>query len=273
MGALGTGMGAQEVVALLVGVAAGTLGGLIGTGGCSVMLPILDFYMGLPPTLAIGTTLFAVMFTTLSGAYGHLRIRNLDLGTTAVMGGAGTVGVLIGSYIFTGIARTRLSLLNLILGAVFLLPALRMFYEGISGLRGASVSAKSETEGIPGAAAPKALFGFAIGVTTGLVGLGGGYALVPGMIYLFHAPVKLAMGTSLSTMIPLAVVGGLIKLSQGFVRLGIGLPLAAGTVVGAQLGARAIKRVRPATLKALFGAYFLYVSLKYIASYFGVRLW
>ena len=266
-------MGIQEIVALVVGVLAGALGGLIGTGGCSVMLPILDFYLGMPATLAIGTTLFAVIFTTLSGAYGHLKIRNLDLKTTAIMGGAGTVGVLLGSYIFTGIAKTRLSLLNLILGSVFLLPSVRMFYEGLSGLRGPSHQPKEGAKAIPGSALSKAIFGFLVGVTTGLVGLGGGYALVPGMIYLFDAPVKLAMGTSLSTMIPLAVIGGLIKLGQGFVDLAVGLPLALGTIVGAQIGARAIKRVSPATLKVLFGAYFLYVSLKYIASYFGVKLW
>ncbi len=261
------------VLALLVGLAAGTLGGLIGTGGCSVMLPILHFYMGLSSPLAVGTTLFAVIFTTLSGAYGHLKIRNLDAKATAVMGGAGTLGVLLGSYLFTKITRSQVALLDLILGLVFILPSIRMLYEGLKGMRGVPAKGESQLDHIPGSSTAKAAFGFVVGIATGLVGLGGGYALVPGMIYLFNAPVKLTMGTSLSTMIPLAVVGGLIKLKQGFVEMSVGVPLAIGTVIGAQMGARAIKRFRPATLKAIFGLYFLYVSLKYVAAYFGVRLW
>lgn len=108
---------------------------------------------------------------------------------------------------------------------------------------------------------------------TGVVGLGGGYALVPSFIYLFGAPVYITMGTSLATMIPLAVVGGGIKLAQGFVALGAGLILAFGTVIGAQIGATIIKKFKPTTLKLIFGLYFLYVSVKFITAFFGIKIW
>lgn len=117
------------------------------------------------------------------------------------------------------------------------------------------------------------VFGFAVGIATGVAGLGGGYALVPGLIYLFSASVYITMGTSLATMIPLAVVGGGIKLAQGFVDLSKGLLLAAGTIIGAQVGAAIIKRIKPATLKLIFGLYFLYVAAKFIPSYFGIAIW
>ena len=107
----------------------------------------------------------------------------------------------------------------------------------------------------------------------GVVGLGGGYALVPGLIYLFGAPVYLTMGTSLATMIPLALVGGGIKLAGGYVALAAASLLAGGTIVGAQIGAAVIKRFKPANLKLIFGVYFLYVSIKFIAAYFGVSIW
>ena len=103
--------------------------------------------------------------------------------------------------------------------------------------------------------------------------MGGGYALVPGLIYLFGAPVYITMGTSLATMIPLAAVGGGIKLAQGFVDLATGLVLAAGTIVGAQVGAAIIKRFKPATLKLIFGLYFLYVAVKFITAFFGIQIW
>lgn len=68
----------RDIGFLAVGLAAGFLGGIIGTGGCSVMLPVLHFWLGYPAQIAVGTTLFAVIFTAISGGYGHLIRGNLD---------------------------------------------------------------------------------------------------------------------------------------------------------------------------------------------------
>jgi len=253
---------------LLIGLAAGVLGGIIGTGGCSVMLPAIHFWMGYPASVAVGTTLFAVIFTALSGGYGHLIRRNLDVRATLWLGGAGIMGVALGSWLFTVLAD-QAALLGLILGLAFLWPALRMSWEGT----GLSPTRTREGDSIPEHRWGLATFGVAIGVLTGVVGLGGGYALVPGLIYLFGAPVYVTMGTSLATMIPLALVGGGIKLAQGYVAVGAGLLLAIGTVVGAQFGAAVIKRFKPNTLKLVFGLYFLYVATKFITAYFGIKIW
>jgi len=256
------------LVMVVVGFSAGLLGGIIGTGGCSLMLPVIHFWMNYPAPIAVGTTLFAVIFTAVSGGYGHLIRKNLDVRATLWLGGIGLLGVLLGSWIFLFLS-TQTKLLGLILGIVFLWPALRMIKEGI--FRG-KIPTISDSR-IPGTRLGLSLFGFIVGVTTGIAGLGGGYALVPGLIYLFHAPVYVTMGTSLAVMIPLALVGGLIKLLQGFVDIGAGLLLALGTIIGAQVGAAIIKRFKPATLKLIFGVYFLYVSLKFITGYFGITIW
>ena len=258
----------RDLVLVVVGFLAGLLGGLIGTGGCSVMLPVIHFWMGYPASVAVGTTLFAVIFTAISGGYGHLVRRNLDVRAVAWLGGAGIVGVILGSWLFT-MLTAHAKLLGLILGLIFLWPAIRMIGEGVRQRK----MPQREGKTIPGPTWGWALFGFIVGIATGVAGLGGGYALVPGLIYLFGAPVYLTMGSSLATMIPLAVVGGGIKLAQGFVDLGAGLLLAAGTVVGAQVGAAIIKRFRPATLKLIFGLYFLYVAVKFITAYFGIMIW
>jgi uncharacterized membrane protein YfcA len=258
----------RDLVLVVVGFLAGLLGGLIGTGGCSVMLPLIHFWMGYPASVAVGTTLFAVIFTAISGGYGHLVRRNLDVRAVAWLGGAGIVGVILGSWLFT-MLTAHAKLLGLILGLIFLWPAIRMIWEGVRQRK----MPQREGKTIPGPTWGWALFGFIVGIATGVAGLGGGYALVPGLIYLFGAPVYLTMGSSLATMIPLAVVGGGIKLAQGFVDLGAGLLLAAGTVVGAQVGAAIIKRFRPATLKLIFGLYFLYVAVKFITAYFGIMIW
>jgi len=256
------------VLLVLIGFLAGVLGGLIGTGGCSVMLPVIHFWMGYPASIAVGTTLFAVIFTAISGAYGHLIRRNVDKRAFLWLGAGGILGVLIGSWLFT-LLSGQSKQLGLVLGLVFLWPAIRMVYEGI--VQRAFPQREGRT--IPGSGRGMGLFGSIVGIATGMAGVGGGYALVPGLIYLFGAPVYITMGTSLATMIPLAVTGGGIKLAQGFVDLPTGLLMAAGTVVGAQVGAAIIKRIKPATLKLIFGLYFLYVAVKFVTAYFGIMIW
>lgn len=253
---------------IVIGMLAGLVGGLIGTGGCSVMLPAIHFWLGYPAPIAVGTTLFALVFTAISGGYGHLIRKNLDVRATVWVGISGIAGVIIGSYLFE-LLTTHVALLGLILGLAFVWPAVRMIWEGLLQAR----KPQATGDRIPGPTWGWAIMGVLVGVLTGVVGLGGGYALGPGFIYLFGAPVYITMGTSLATMIPLTVVGGGIKLAQGSVALGAGLILAAGTVVGAQIGAATIKRFRPTTLKLIFGFYFLYVSLKFIARFFGIRIW
>lgn len=256
------------LVLVVVGFAAGVLGGLIGTGGCSLMLPVIHFWMGYPAPIAVGTTLFAVIFTATSGGYGHLVRRNLDIKAVLWLGGAGILGVILGSWLFTLLAAHS-ALLGLILGLIFLWPAIRMIWEGIAQRK----MPQREGNIIPGPVWGWVVFGFIVGIATGVAGVGGGYALVPGLIYLFGAPVYITMGSSLATMIPLAVVGGGIKLFQGFVDVGAGLLLAIGTIVGAQVGSAIIKRFKPSTLKLIFGLYFLYVAVKFITAYFGILIW
>jgi hypothetical protein len=188
----------------------------------------------------------------------------------------GVAGVILGSWLFTFLS-SKSAVLGLIIGIVFLWPSIRMIWEGIVAYRkdanASAAQGSAKEQSIAGRPATLSIFGFVVGVLTGLVGLGGGYALVPGLIYLFGASVYLTMGTSLAVMVPLAIVGGGIKLAQGFVFLGAALVLAAGTIVGAQIGAATIKKFRPNTLKLIFGIYFLYVAAKFIGNFFGVNIW
>lgn len=267
---------AMIAILAVVGFAAGVLGGWIGTGGCSVMLPVLHFWLGFPAPIAVGTTLFAVIFTAISGGYGHFVQKNVDKRATLWVGIAGIIGVILGSWLFTFLS-SKSELLGFIIGLVFLWPSFRMILEGIRGYKKSNSNEKivvpEQDKTINGHGANFSIFGMIVGTLTGLVGLGGGYALVPGLIYLFNAPVYITMGTSLAIMVPMAIVGGSIKLVQGFVFLNAALIIATGTVIGAQLGAATIKKFKPHTLKLIFGLYFLYVAAKFIGNYVGIRIW
>ena len=254
---------ATVLLLFTIGIIAGIFGGLIGVGGSTIMLPIMYFYLGFPEPIAVGTGLFVVIFTSLSGAAGHLVRGNLDRRVAGWIAAGGLVGVIFGSWLFSFlVGYTRL--LSLALGLVFLVPSLGMIRDG---LRPAT---RPEPGCIGGTPPGHLLFGTGVGVLTGITGLGGGYALVPGLLYIFGAPVAVTMGTSLASMIPMAILGGGIKLVEGYVAVGAGLTLAAGSIAGAQAGAATIHRFRPETLKLIFGFYFLYAAIRFITGFFGV---
>lgn len=255
------------VVLIFFGLLAGVLGGFLGTGGCVIMLPALYFLFNYNLPVAIGTTVTAVIITAASGSIAHIRIRNVDYKTSIIIATSGAVGALIGSITFQYLVE-QLPLLKIILGAAFLYVSLRMIYEGAIGRK-----AEAKTgETVPGGILSKSSIGLIIGVLTGIVGLGGGYALVPTMIYLLGSPVKIAVGTSLASFISMAVVSGAFKIYQGLVDVAAALSLGAGTAIGAQIGSRLVPRVPASYIKLVFGIVFLYVSLKFILDVFGIRI-
>ncbi|MEM5782582.1 MAG: sulfite exporter TauE/SafE family protein, partial [Candidatus Aenigmatarchaeota archaeon] len=159
------------------------------------------------------------------------------------------------------------NLIDLIIGIAFIIVSIRMLYEGIF--------AKSQTvQGveIPGKPLAKTILGSAIGTLTGIIGLGGGYALVPSYIYFLKAPVKLAIGTSMAAFVWIALVGAFIKFFQGVVNIPVAIALGIGALIGAIYGAKLVAKFKPNVLKSLFGLLFLYVSLKYILIYFGIHI-
>ncbi len=247
------------IVALLVsGLIAGLFGSLIGVGGGVILLPILHFGLGYPSHLAVGTSLLIVMFSSASGSYGHLIRKNVSIDTFKWSAPAAIGGVIVGSWLFTLLGHNS-PLLGLLLGIAFIIPAILMIWESLFPDKFASSLDKLLIN-----KKYMILLGLITGTLTGLLGLGGGYLLVPGLIYLFHLPVTLAMGTSLAIIFPVSIIGSIFKLSGGYVDILAALIASAGTVIGAQIGAGSIKLFKPQTLKLAFSLYFFYMSIKFI---------
>ncbi len=254
------------VIYLITGFLAGIVGGLLGTGGCALMMPVIRFGFHFDPAIAVGTTLTAVVFTAASGAIQHYRMKNVDRETSFITGYSGILGVIIGSIIF-GYIKGHGALIDLIIGIAFIIVSLRMLYEGIFGSK-----QPEQAQAIPGKPLSKSFLGSVIGALTGIIGLGGGYALVPAYIYFLKAPVKLAIGTSMAAFVWMALVGAIFKLYQGVVDIPAAVTLGIGALIGAVFGAKLVAKFKPAVLKTLFGLLFLYVSIKYILIYFGVTI-
>ncbi|MDD2510340.1 MAG: sulfite exporter TauE/SafE family protein [Syntrophomonas sp.] len=256
--------GALELFLLTaIGIMAGYFGGLLGIGGGIIMLPLLKFGFNYSTTLAVGTTLFAVIFTAISGGYAHFLRGNAHRAGIVYISMGGIAGILLGSFFFQLLAE-QMKLLNLVLGLFFVFPGFFMIWESLFSRKNDPIK---ETQNIRERPLGLCALGFVVGFLTGILGLGGGYLLVPGMTYFFGYPIYLAVGTSLVSVIPVTIIGGSIKLLQSYVLLEASLALAAGTIIGAQLGAASIRNYKPATLKFIFGLYFSYAAIRLISSF------
>jgi len=256
-----------QMLFFITGIAAGIMGGLLGTGGCALIMPVIRFGFDFDPALAVGTTLFAVVFTAAAGAWKHVRMGNVDRKTALCVGSYGVGGVILGSLVFGYLLQYK-RLIDLILGVAFLLVSLRMVYEGIF------LRKKTESPGIqiPGKRTNHGLLGGGVGFLTGIIGLGGGYALVPSFIYFFRSPTKIAIGTSMASFIWIALLGAAFKMFHNVVNIQAGIILGVGAAIGAVSGAALVAKFSSSTLKILFGILFFYVSLKYILNFFEIRI-
>lgn len=116
------------------------------------------------------------------------------------------------------------------------------------------------------------LFGCAVGVMSGLMGIGGGIALVPGLILLFHFTPQEAQGTSLAVLIPpIGIFAAMVYYQHGFVRLPVVGWIALGFVLGAFLGAKLVVRIPAAALQVAFGVILLYVGFQFVMTPLHLR--
>jgi uncharacterized membrane protein YfcA len=251
----------------LTGIVAGIFGGLLGIGGGAIMLPMVRFGFDFAPSIAVGTTLVAVIFTAVAGTYQHWKMGHVDWKSVRYIAAAGVVGVIIGSVLFY-LIKDYHELIDLILGMVFAPIAVSMIYEGLFLRKKPEFPGKTMGGNIP----LKAGIGGGVGIFTGMSGLGGGFIMVPTFVYLLHSPVKIAIGSSMASFVWFALVGGIIKISQGLCDVPAAIAMGVGALGGALIGARLCSRFRPATLKTIFGFIFLYISLKYILIYFGISI-
>jgi len=257
-----------EIFEILAGgLAAGTLGGMLGIGGGIVLIPVLRFCVGLSPAQAAGTCVVAVFCTTLSGSYRHHKLGHVSIRPILPVIGAGVVATAVFSLAFLWMAD-RERWLDLGTGLVFSLISARMIIEGVLDARRRSAGPLDGT-GLQGPLLRKIAIGMAGGVLPGLLGIGTGGIMVPAFTLIMKAPIKTAIGCSLTCFSANALISSGFKIWQGFVSLPVACPACAGTLVGAYLGATLNRKFPPARLKIMFGVLFTCVSLKFILTSFG----
>ena len=268
---------------VLLGFAVGVLTGLFGVGGGFLLTPALKALFGVPYPVAVGTDLVQIFLTGAVSAYRHGRAGNVELPLGLALGAGGVAGAEAGVRIQNAIASigtvsvsgNGVTLLDLVLGGLFaaLLAAVAVLIwrETRSGgdradtrlgralravrLRPVIPLPRSGRAGVS-AWVPLAM-GSCVGVLTGLMGVGGGFISFPLLIYVLGVPTHVAIGTSAVQVLLASGYGALRHAGQGHVEPLLVLFLAAGSVLGVQIGVRAAKRFGGPRIRRLFAGVML----------------
>jgi uncharacterized membrane protein YfcA len=235
-------------LAAVSALAIGLTLGLIGGGGSVLTVPVFAYVLGYPPKVAIAMSLPVVGATSLVGAARHFRAGNLLWRTALAFG----VVAMVGSYAGARLARHLDGRVQLAaLGVVMVVSAISM-------LRSAGSAANETPHQAP--LPVVALAGVGVGLLTGIVGIGGGFVIVPALVLLLNVPMKQAVGTSLAVIALNAVSGFAGYAGQVSIDWPILLVVAAIAIVGILAGTHLHASASPAQLKQGFALFLLAIA-------------
>nr|WP_210323825.1 MULTISPECIES: sulfite exporter TauE/SafE family protein [Rhizobium/Agrobacterium group] len=267
-----------------MGAAVGFLSGMFGVGGGFLITPLLIFY-NIPPVVAVATGANQVVASSISGSISHFRRGTLDvkLGSILLIGGIG--GATAGIWLFSLLRRAgQLDLIISLLYVIFLgTVGGLMLMESIVALRRAARN-EQVTLKRPGhhnwvhrlpfkmrfkkskiylSIIPLIGLGFFIGVLTSVMGVGGGFIMVPAMIYLLRIPTNVVVGTSLFQIIFVTAYTTIVQAATNYsVDIVLAFILMIAGVVGAQYGVRVGQKLRGEQLRALLALLVLAVGVR-----------
>ena len=260
----------------------GVLSGMFGVCGGFLMTPLL-FFIGIPPAVAVATEANQIVASSFSGALAHLRRRTVDLrmGTVLLIGGL--LGAALGVQIFNALkAIGQVDLLVRLSYVVFLgIVGGLMFLESLRALRrsrapGAKTTRRKHglahslpfkmrfrTSGLYISVIPPIIVGVLVGILAAIMGVGGGFIMVPAMIYILGMPTKVVVGTSLFQIIFVTGFTTLLHATANFtVDIILAVLLLIGGVIGAQVGTRLGARLNAEQLRILLSIMVLAVCGK-----------
>ena len=271
----------NAILLLGIGGLVGVLSGMFGVGGGFLITPLL-FFVGIPPAVAVATSANQIVASSISGVLAHLKRRTVDLRMGTVLLAGGLVGAAFGIWIFNILRDmgqvdllVRLCyvvFLGIIGGLMFIesLNAIRKARSGTSGPRrrhnwihALPVKMKFRTSGLYISVFPPIVVGVLVGVLAAVMGVGGGFIMVPAMIYLLGMPTKVVVGTSLFQIIFVTAFTTLLHAVTNYtVDLLLAVLLLVGGVIGAQIGTRMGGFLKAEQLRILLAALVLLVCGK-----------
>ena len=261
----------------------GVLSGMFGVGGGFLMTPLL-FFIGIPPAVAVATEANQIVASSFSGVLAHLRRKTVDfkMGTVLMLGGL--LGAAIGVVLFNYLKSLgQVDLLVKLCYVVFLgIIGGLMFFESLRAIRRTSrnlappkksrqrgwvqklpLKIRFRTSGLYISIIPPLIVGVFVGILAGIMGVGGGFIMVPAMIYILGMPTKVVVGTSLYQIIFVTAFTTLLHATTNYtVDVALAVLLLVGGVIGAQIGTQIGTRLKAEQLRILLAIMVLMVCGK-----------
>jgi uncharacterized membrane protein YfcA len=261
----------------------GILSGMFGVGGGFLMTPLL-FFIGIPPAVAVATEANQIVASSFSGAMAHLKRKTVDLKMGSILLIGGLLGAGIGIIIFNYLKSLgQVDLLVKLCYVAFLgIIGSLMFIESLRAIlktQGGSIPKKVRrprsfaqqlpfkmrfrTSGLYISVIPPVLVGLLVGILSAIMGVGGGFIMVPAMIYVLGMPTKVVVGTSLFQIIFVTGFTTVLHATTNYtVDIALAVLLLLGGVIGAQLGSQFGTRLRAEQLRILLALMVIAVCIK-----------
>jgi uncharacterized protein len=275
-------------VILTMGLAVGFISGMFGIGGGFLMTPLLIF-LGITPAVAVASVTSHIAASSMSGAINYWRRRAIDLALAFMLLAGGIVGTAFGVWLFTllrslgqldiTIGLSYVLLLGIV-GGLMVVESVRAIIRARQGkpvelrrpgshtwVHGLPFKLRFKRSRIYVSAIPVWGIGFAMGFVGAIMGIGGGFILVPLLIYVLRVPTATVIGTSMVlTMVTMASATVMHAATNHLVDALLALILMVGGVIGAQFGARAGQRMSGERLRLLLGLLVLAVGIRFAAN-------
>lgn len=269
---------AAFIAPALAGVFVGVMSGLLGVGGGTIMVPIFRLAFGMSPLASTATSLFAIIPTSISGVVAHARAKTCvpKLGLALGVGGA------VMSPLGVWLASVSPGWLVICVAAIVIgFSAFKMFKKAVkcapaprAGAASAHSASPKPVPDQPHLSRKQYLQGACIGLIAGLasgyVGVGGGFIMVPLMLAVLDIPMSLASGTSLITIMILAIPGVIEQGLLGNIEYLAGIAIVVGSIPGALVGARLVRVVPERQLRFIFGGFLLVAAVMLMLNEFGI---
>lgn len=260
----------------------GILSGMFGVGGGFLMTPLL-FFIGIPPAVAVATEAVQIVASSFSGVLAHLRRKSVDLRMGTVLLVGGLIGAALGVVLFNYLKSLgQVDLLVKLCYVVFLgIIGGLMFVESWRAIRRSKtpgappvrrkhglvhalpLKMKFRVSGLYISVIPPLLVGLCVGILAAIMGVGGGFIMVPAMIYLLGMPTKVVIGTSLFQIIFVTAFTTMLHATTNFtVDVVLAVLLLVGGVIGAQIGTRIGVKMKAEQLRILLAMMVLAVCGK-----------
>lgn len=260
----------ETLLEAVIGFVSGVASGLFGIGGGMITIPLLRLVLDVPALTAAATPLAAIVPTALAGGVTHHRAGNVDLRTAVTVGLSGAASAVLAAR-STELAGGTVVMVTL--AAVIIAAGVNMLLSArrpadYAGAGGDEAAIESDAALHP-SLIRTVVIGLVAGAASGFLGIGGGFIMVPLFVSFLGQPIKRAIGTSLAA-IPLIATPALIThATLGHIDWSLALILAAGSSLGAVVGARSSLGREEGTLRIWFAVLMIGTALVLMAGEFG----